>query len=141
MPQNQSHPHRAERVNLPRISDGTAGGVNRPLIGTNILPVRLYKALILAVVSLIPAACLVVPVRSTYYEPNAMDGSPEQSVGISKRKDTVGRAVDGLAVHVHADSTPGQNLMVGIHLSWRDEFIEVNPNLIELQAVAEGKIF
>jgi hypothetical protein len=115
--------------------------VNRPLIGTNILPVRLFKALILAVVSLIPAACLVVPVRSTYYEPNAMDGSPERSVPASKRKDSVGRAVDGLTIHVHAESTPEQNLIVGIRINWHDESIEVNPHLIELQAVAERKTF
>jgi hypothetical protein len=115
--------------------------VNRLLISTYPLPMRLAKALLLVSITLVPAACLVVPVRTTYYEPNVMDGTPEQSVGVSKRKDTVGRAVDGLAVHVRADFTPGQNLMVGIHLSWRDEFIEVNPNLIELQAVAEGKLF
>jgi hypothetical protein len=101
---------------------------------------RVAKALLLASISLVPA-CLVVPVRTTYYEPNALDGTPEQSVGVSKRKDTVGRAVDGLNVHVRADSTPGQNLMVGIRLSWHDEFIAVNPDLIELQAVAEGKTF
>jgi hypothetical protein len=115
--------------------------VNRHLIWTNTLPLRLYKALLLAFVSLVPAACLVVPVRSTYYEPNAMDGTPERSVPASKRKDTVGRAVDALTVHVHTESTPEQNLIIGIRISWHDESIEVNPNLIELQAVAEGKTF
>lgn len=115
--------------------------MNRLLIRAHAPPMRLAKTLLLVSVSLVPAACLVVPVRSTYYEPNAMDGTPEQSVGVSKRRDTVGRAVDGLAIHVRADSTPGQNLVVGIRLSWHDEFFEVAPNLIELQAVAAGKTF
>lgn len=140
MPQNQSYPLRAERVNSPRgISGNTADGVNKHQIRTNAPPMRLTKALVLAFISLVPAACLVIPVRSTYYEPNAMDGTPEQSIGISKRKDTVGRAVDGLAVHVHAEPTPERNLMVGIRISWHAESIEVNPNLIELRTVADGK--
>jgi hypothetical protein len=102
---------------------------------------RLYKTLIWGVISIVPAACLVVPVRSTYYEPNAMDGTPEQSVSASKRKDTVGRQVDGLYVHVHAESTSQQNLIIGIRINCHDESLDVNPNLIELQAVAEGKTF
>jgi hypothetical protein len=115
--------------------------VNRLPIGTSIQPLRLVKALLPALMALLTAACLVLPVRTTYYEPNALDGTLEQTTGVSKRKDTVGRAVDGLAVHVRADSTPGNAMTVGIHLSWRDEAIEVNPNLIELQAAADGTTF
>jgi len=102
---------------------------------------RLHKALILGFISIVPAACLVVPVRSTYYEPNAMDGTPERSNPASKRQDTVVREVDGLYVRVHAESTSGQNLIVGIRINCHDESIGVNPNLIELQSVAEGKVF
>lgn len=110
-------------------------------IGTPTLPLRVAKALLPVLMALLSAACLMVPVRTTYYEPNALDGTLEQSMGVSKRKDTVGRAVDGLAVHVRADSTPGKDFTVDIHLSWRDEAIEVNPNLIELQAIAEGTTY
>jgi hypothetical protein len=127
---------------LPRdISGNTAGGVNRHQIRTSALPMPICKALLLAFVSLVPVACLVVPVRSTYYEPNAMDGTPERSVSASKRKDTVGRAVEGVSVHVHAETTAQQNLIVGIRISCHDESIAVNPNLIALQAVTEDKTF
>jgi hypothetical protein len=68
-----------------------------------------------------------------------MDGTLEQTIGVSKRKDTVGRAVDGLAVHVHAESTSEQELIVAIRISSHEGVIEVNPDLIDLQAVAEGK--
>ena len=98
---------------------------------------RLRKALILGFISIVPAACLVVPVRSTYYEPNAMDGTPERSNPASKRQDNVGREVDGLYVRVHAESTPGQNLIVGIRINCHDGSIGVNPNPIELHSVAE----
>ncbi len=102
---------------------------------------RLYKALILCFIAMVPAACLVVPVRSTYYEPNAMDGTPEQSISASKRADTVGRRVDGLNVHVHAESNPERNLIVAVRINSHDESIEVNPDLIELQTVAERTVF
>jgi hypothetical protein len=102
---------------------------------------RLHQALFLGFISLVPTACLVVPVRSTYYEPNAMDGTLERSDPASKRKDTVGREVDGVYILARAASTPAQNLIVGIRINCRDQSVEVNPNLIELQAVAEEKTF
>lgn len=101
-------------------------------------PARPYRGLLLILVALVPTACLVVPVRSTYYEPNALDGTPEQTVGVSKRKDTAGRALDGFAVHVRAESTPERSVIVGIRISSHQDFIEVTPDLIELRA-AEGK--
>ncbi len=100
---------------------------------------RLHKALVWSFISIVPTACLVVPVRSTYYEPNAMDGTPERSDPASKRKDTVGREVDGLYIQAHADSTAERTLIVGIRINCHDHSVEVNPNLIELQAVAAGK--
>jgi hypothetical protein len=101
---------------------------------------RFHKALVLSFISIVPA-CLVVPVRSTYYEPNAMDGTAERSDPASKRKDSVGREVDGLYILAHAASTPGQHLIVGIRINCHGQSVEVNPNLIELQAVAAGTMF
>jgi len=101
---------------------------------------RFHKALVLGFISIVPA-CLVVPVRSTYYEPNAMDGTAERSDPASKRKDSVGRQVDGLYILAHAASTPEQHLIVGIRINCHGQSVEVNPNLIELQAVAAGTMF
>jgi hypothetical protein len=82
----------------------------------------------------------MAPVPTTYYEPNAMDGTPERSVRAYERKDTVGREVDELDMRVYAEFRPDKPLIVGVSVIYGSGTVEVDPNLIEVHGLADGSV-
>jgi len=101
---------------------------------------RRYKVLLLILVSVGQDACMMAPVRSTYYEPIATAGTPERFVRAHERKDTLGREVDGLDMRVHAEFRPNKPLIVGVSVIHCSGAVEVDANLIEVHGLAAGSV-